>query len=433
LKWSLLSFACAWAFSLSAADWSGGFPFNEAVPKEPNSRPTRPMPDPIQRYFLPGTARPLGVPSLASLLPGNLSLGGLKAALDDSGDTFHAAKAKGLLIRLLKADERDSAFLELDLRSDWEREELKGRVSRRVDFYPGGEAMQSEVLYDNLGRRLSERLFDPSGAPLFQRRYSYAGPGPVPQSLAVLDALGATHGAVTYSLNPQGLPLEEDHVNFQGLPKFHRAYAYDAAGRLVSFQETLGIKIRGSRFEWDYDAAGRLSERRIKAADPLEPVWVTQFDYADGSTSSAVAERREIFDNLPLRDGAIASGMGFDARRDLKYRWDFDDDGARLYWRPKDGASNEFFFFLKRSLGLNAGGWLEEDTRSDKNNQPAGREFWDWDGQNQLTRHEIWSAAGKVLHSESFDYDYDAQGNWIKRRAFGAPEPEERKFEYFNP
>jgi YD repeat-containing protein len=429
MKLSSLSFALFWAFKLHASGAYLAQLNDEAVSGTLRARQPKPVMDGVQRYFLPGTSGLLSLPKLKKLI-GDTSIQAVKEELYfGEEDPAAVARAKAIMQHLMEVDEREGAFLELDLRSDWQREELLGRPSLRTDFYPGGMRKKSQVSYDALGRRTLELAFDQGGNAVFSRRYLYRGSGPTPVGISLGEMNGVTTLAVALTLNERGLPLEEEQADSQGLPLLHRSYRYDAQGRLTGFKETKGVKIRGLRFEWDYGADGRLAERRVISWAPLEPVWVTQFDWdpADGS----LRERRELFDKLPLRENQ-PSGSGFDPRRALKYRWHYSDELGFLYWKPYDGPGNENFFDLQRRFKRNAAGWLTERETLDRDSMSLAREFWDWDKWGHLERHALWGKPGGDAETQRIDYQVDAKGNWIRKQAFGELEPVERKFEYFN-
>ena len=429
MKLRSLSFALALAFSRHAsAAYDDSFA-GDAVQASLKARLPRPERDSIQRYFLPGSSQLLGLPKLKSLL-GGAFIQNVKEQIYSYETPQQHEKALAAIQRLRGADDREGAFLELDLRSDWQREQLAGHVKRRVDLLAGGAIKQSQVDYDSSGRRLDEKNFDRAGNTTFERRYTYDGPGVTPKMIEVLNGDAAMTSKISWILDGKGLPYEEDHTNFQGLPIQHRSYRYDPSGRLISLKETRGAKIRGLRFEWDYDPNGRLIERRVFSWDPLEPTWITQFDH-DAATG-LVTERREFFDRLPL-SGRNVTGSGFDPRKELKYRWRFQDEGASLSYKPWDGAGNEAFFAESRRFSLNPGGWLEELQYLDQDSMPQAREFWDWDDHNNLTRYETWGQAGTEPRQTLYEYRYDAQGNWIWLRVSNEIEPRERTFEYFEP
>jgi YD repeat-containing protein len=330
--------------------------------------------------------------------------------------------------KLAEADERPGLFLELDLRSGWQRDELSGKVRLLTDYHPGGVRKKGEVTYDRLGRRILERSLDERGWLIFERRWNFDRPGFAPKSMAVLDANGVTASSVTWTLDERGMPFEEQHRDSQGMSILRRSYRHDAEGRLLSFKGNLGERLRGILYQYDYDRKGRLKERRAYSASTLEPVWVTQFD--TDFESGRVVERREIMDRLPLRGNSV-TGFGFDPRRALKYRWRFSGDLADLFWKPYDGQGNEGFFDARRRHKIHPKGWLNERLSQDKDGQTVSREFWDWDRRGPLLRYDFWGKPGQEAESLRFDYEFDGEGNWTVMRQFGATEPKERKLEYY--
>lgn len=377
MKLSLLSCALLWASSLSAAP-----AFNDAVRESLSSRPLRPQMNDEPRYFLPGT--------------GN----------------------SGTMI-----------FRELDLRTDLEREELKGPVKRRSDFYPGGRIEQSRVDYDALGRRRRERIFDKIGKVRFIRRYRYEGPGFVPADIRVKDGNGVTQTSCSLSLDARGLPLEECQRDFQGLPILNRSYRYDSAGHLTAYAEAVGIDIRALKVIFKYDRKGRLTQRRAKQADVFSPLKETDWDL-DWDTGTLI-QRREYTENLPVGEGQ-AGYPEFDARRRQDYRVRFEGAETMLFQTLEESDPNNAFWIRKSRHKLNPGGWLDERETLTKDGDLFSREFWEWDAQGSLIRASYWDRPGGFAASENFEYDYDAQGNWIRRKAASENEAVERKFEYFD-
>jgi hypothetical protein len=423
----LLSLGFAWACGLSANTAYLSGLADPAVQPRLSAPEPRPEADGVRRYFLPGSSGTLGQPRFKKLMAG-WEMKNLKGAVYDTASPTTAAAARQVLKALQEEDERAGAFLELDLRSAWEREELKGKVRRRVDRYPGPQRATSEVLYDRLGRRTQESLFNSLHEAVLSRRYAYSGDGPTPTQVIQGEINGTAAASVSISLGAKGLPLEEEQKDSQGLPLLRRSYRYDIRGKLVEFKEYKGIKLRPLRFEFSYDDFARLAERRVSPPNPLEPQWVTSFNYAeDGS----LAGRAESFDNLPLP--RLATFGSQDPRKALKYRWRFSPGLATLHYRPYDGPGNEAFPDYSRRLKLNPGGWLEEDELLDKDGFSLSREFWAWNPQGFLLSHEVWADEMAEAPEAGVRYDYkmDAKGNWIRRRAFGESEAWERSFEYF--
>lgn len=422
MKLNLLSFALLLSSlpALLPAD-------DDAIQAELKSRAPRPERDRIQRYFLPGSSRLLTLPP--AVIQNVDQASELQMKLLRPNDPIEARIGRQQLRQMMDADAREDTFLELDLRSDLEREQLRGRVKQRRDFYPGGLRLKSVVDYDPQGRRTREEGYDRANAVAFSRRYSYEGRGATPKQIISLDANGVTVNSTAFTLSDQGLPLTEEQRDRQGLPVLNRGYRYNKQGLLQSFQEQARMQLSGLRIYFRYDANGRLVRRTLRGPERPGPVWITEFD--PDYSGSGNRERREYMGEMGLGERR-PGGSGFETRKALKYRLRFEGDEGRLYLTQENGEGNEAYFFEKVLVTLQKPeGWLKELRHMDKDGFFSGRESWDWDRHGQLVRHEVWGSPGADMSSESYSYTVDAEGNWTSRRSFGAAEPEERAFEYY--
>ena len=268
---------------------------------------------------------------------------------------------------------------------------------------------KTRFVYDSLNRLVSETWenADESVANVIQYTYDAAD-----NLLSVAD----TFSSLTYTYDGRDRIVSVDNVGTPGAPKVVLTYLHDARGNVLSVDDTIDGG-SGAENTYTYDSLNRLttltqsgtsvSDKRVDFKYTGSNRFETITRFSDLSGSQLVTKSAFLYDSLDRIDQI--SHTDSSENTVASYNYEFDSAGRVSRIADLNDASDYEYDSRGRLISaINSNPDLENETYSfDTNN-------------NRIASHQhgvdyLHGDGNRLLSDGEFDYEYDAEGNLIRR------------------
>ena len=264
-------------------------------------------------------------------------------------------------------------------------------VERFGEWLEAASSPESSTRYDRQGRVLELLRYDPNGGVAYRVVYRYEGERLVEEtSFAGERPLYRWR----HDYDRQGRKVALSGYGEAGALEFKTVYRYDAQDRLAGETEYAPDESVRSESSYAYDARSSTRETRYGA-----------------SALGGAYRSLERYDASGNRLEEAAYGEDDKLQYRVVYRY---DDAGRPLGETAYGPEGVAEYRLENRY---QDGLLVETTEYDRDDEPFYRYAYAYDERGNPLRRSAQGVdgSGSVL---VFEYDYDAEGNWVTRRTF---------------
>lgn len=320
------------------------------------------------------------------------------------------------------------------MRTDREKYELRGPV----------RSVRTEIVTEEEKRELSEfYAFDVQGRLVeeisaeeyldqgpWKSVYTYDEQGFVSEK-AEFEKDDLLSGKIIYAYDNKGNKTEEQYYGVEG--RRYRQASYDTKGKLIesTYYNPDGSVMRKDIFTYQYKTEGNkveeLSYHRTEPSTSPDELGYTFYPPLGSIASKNKTEKSE-----------NGSGFGFSHKRVITY-----DNTGHIIEEAEYDATGALY---RKKIFKVAGQTLEDGFNYDANGTPQGKYVFTYDAKGKLiklmqkvskgpmapkpidrkylytydnkgniTEESAYEADGSLYSKETYTYEYDSHGNWIKQ------------------
>lgn len=268
---------------------------------------------------------------------------------------------------------------------------------------------RTEYVYDDLNRRILERWIGDGSSPDHEIAYTYDA---ADNLLTATDAFSS----LAYTYDARDRMATVDNAGTPGPPQVVLEYTYDAAGNVASVADTID-GAPGALTTYQYDEIYRVTRLTQSGADVAEKRVDFAYNplgqfasidrYADLSGSQLVVSTSYAYDGKNRLTDLVHNNGQTDV---AFYRYQYDDADRLTQITDISGATGYSYDELNR---LRTADRDPTDLRGD--------ESYDFDANGNRTNSHLHnegyetSAGNRLISDGQYNYDYDAEGNLIRR------------------
>ncbi|MBZ8181188.1 RHS repeat domain-containing protein [Oscillatoria salina] len=277
---------------------------------------------------------------------------------------------------------------------------------------------QTEFTYDDLNRQTSEVWLDVEDNPLRTIDYSYD---------AASQLIGVSDPDATYSYryDEKGRLVEVDNTGSSNVPSVVLNYAYDAVDNLLSVTDTIG-GLQAGREAFSYDDLNRVteitqsgngvSEKRVEMDYDAADQMTRMTHYGDLTGTQLIGESNYTYDEVG-RLTTLTHRNNSEVIAD--YSWTY-DAGNRLIELVSPDGTSEYSYDLTDQL-----------VNADYNYQEDESYTYDENG-NRVNTGYVTGENNQLRSDGIYNYEYDYEGNRIRRVEIATGEVTEYDWDYRN-
>ncbi len=272
--------------------------------------------------------------------------------------------------------------------------------------------------YDAIDRRTAEQWLDGVGASIRTFAYTYDAAG---QMTAASDP----DSNYAYTYDSLGRLTSADNQGTPGAPRVQTSYAFDAVGNVLSIVDTINGVAQGAESR-TYDALYRntritqtgigVADKRIDFANAAASRLATLTRYADLDGSSLVATTAYTLDGAN-RLTRLAHTRG--AATLARYAWTF-DAADRITWQTSLDGTNAYTYD-------------DTDQLASATYTYQSTENYTYDATGNRAGPDVQTGQdNRLLADRAYGYEYDAEGNLVRRTETATGNVAEYTWDYRN-
>jgi RHS repeat-associated protein len=272
--------------------------------------------------------------------------------------------------------------------------------------------------YDALDRQTSEKWLGKKGEVVESIQSVY-------DADSRLTGIRDSHSAYTYAYDAAGRVTSVDNTGTLGVPTVKLDYRYDAVGNRLSTTDTISGVLKGTT-SYKYDVLDRM----IQVNQSGTGVAQKRVDMSYNAVSDLTEIKR--YGDLAGTQGIATSTYSYDALGRLTqlkhaqsattladYQLGYDSKNRLTQLKSKDGISNYSYDSNDQVTGVDHSYQKDETYSYDANG-------------NRIDKGSKTNKNNQLQSDSNFDYHYDKQGNLIRKHAKGTGEETEYTWDYRN-
>ncbi|MEQ8848700.1 peroxidase family protein [Botrimarina sp.] len=284
----------------------------------------------------------------------------------------------------------------------------------------------TSFVYDDLDRLVGETWLDAAGLAVNQIDYAY-------DAVGNLLSIGDSYSQLAYAYDHLDRPLSEDNAGTPAAPRVALEYRYDDVGNVLSISDAIDGQA-GAVTTYQYDALDRTtrvtqtgadaSDKRVDLAYNQLGQYASIERYSDLAGAQPVVGTQYAYDSLNrLVDLRHSSGVGDVAF----YEFAYDADSRITSINDIDGLTAYTHDARDQLIGADR---AASDARGDESYS------YDANG-NRVASHRHGAAyetgpANRLVSDGVYDYEYDNEGNTIRRTEIATGDYRELQWDHRN-